>query len=171
MTRVLETVSAATTTQTNYAFYLLLICCASGVAVAFVSVVAIYRPMEDTILAAQDELISERDRALASEQAKREFLAVMSHELRTPMNGVLGFTNMLLTTDLTPKQREYAETIHTSGDILLGILNDILDVSRIEANAFELEAEDFSIADVISNVVTLLGPRAFAKRLDIERLH
>lgn len=167
LSSVLQTISQDTINQTSYGFYVLLVCCITGIVVAFVSVAAIYKPMENTILAAQDELVSERDRARASEQAKREFLAVMSHELRTPMNGVLGFTNMLLSTDLTPKQKEYAETIHTSGDILLGILNDILDVSRIEANAFELEAEDFSVADVISNVVTLLGPRAFAKRLDL----
>jgi len=83
------------------------------------------------------------------------------------MNGVLGFANLLLSSGLDAEQKEYAELIHSSGETLLALLNDILDISKIEAGALELEAEDFSLTSVVSNVVTLLGPQAFAKRLDL----
>lgn len=115
----------------------------------------------------EEQLINERDRAIALEKTKREFLAMMSHELRTPMNGVLGFANLLLSSGLDAQQRDFAELIHSSGETLLALLNDILDFSKIEAGALELEAEDFSLAGVVSNVVTLLGPQALAKRLDL----
>ncbi len=115
----------------------------------------------------EEQLINERDRAIALEKTKREFLAMMSHELRTPMNGVLGFANLLLSSGLDAQQKDYAELIHSSGETLLALLNDILDFSKIEAGALELEVEDFSLASVVSNVVTLLGPQASAKRLDL----
>lgn len=115
----------------------------------------------------EEQLINERDRAIALEKTKREFLAMMSHELRTPMNGILGFTNLLLSSGLDAEQTDFAKLIRSSGETLLALLNDILDFSKIEAGALELEMEDFSLANVVSNVVTLLGPQAFAKRLDL----
>ncbi|MEJ2117378.1 MAG: ATP-binding protein, partial [Alphaproteobacteria bacterium] len=164
---MMRAMDKATARQNTRAFLILLGCCVVGICIALLNALLVFSPMEQTILNGQKELVEERDRARASERAKRDFLAVMSHELRTPMNGILGFTNLLKNTDLSEKQQDYAETIHDSGEILLTILNDILDVSRIEAGAFELETEDFNISDIVSNVVTLLGPRAFAKRLEL----
>jgi signal transduction histidine kinase/DNA-binding response OmpR family regulator len=163
----LATITLDTARDASYAFKVLLGAGLLGVTIAGVSVIFIFSPMERAILGGQRLLVSERDTALASERAKRDFLAMMSHELRTPMNGILGFTNLLLSTPLSAKQKDYVETIHSSGVTLLDLLNDILDISKIEAGSIELESEEFSIADIVTNVVTLLGPRAFAKRLDL----
>jgi signal transduction histidine kinase/CheY-like chemotaxis protein len=150
-----------------FAFRALLSAGLIGVVIAGASAAFIFLPMERSIMDAQKMLLRERDNALASERTKRDFLAMMSHELRTPMNGILGFTNLLLSTQLDAKQKDYVETIHSSGITLLDLLNDILDISKIEAGSIELESEELSIADIVTNVVTLLGPRAFAKKLEL----
>jgi two-component system sensor histidine kinase/response regulator len=129
--------------------------------------VFIVRPMYRQILENEAHLVSERDRARASERDNREFLAVMSHELRTPMNGLLGFTTLLLGTKLDSVQREYAETIKESGQGLVELLNDILDLSRMEMNSLQLEEENLSLAEIVADVVTLLGPQASSKRIDL----
>jgi signal transduction histidine kinase/DNA-binding response OmpR family regulator len=129
--------------------------------------VFIVRPMYRQILENEAHLVGERDRARASERDNREFLAVMSHELRTPMNGLLGFTTLLLGTKLDSVQREYAETIRESGQGLVELLNDILDLSRMEMNSLELEEENLSLAEIVADVVTLLGPQASSKRIDL----
>jgi signal transduction histidine kinase/ActR/RegA family two-component response regulator/HPt (histidine-containing phosphotransfer) domain-containing protein len=109
---------------------------------------------------AERALATARDEAVEASRAKTEFLAVMSHELRTPMNGVMGMTSLLLATALSDQQRDYAETVRTSAESLLMLLNDVLDLSKVEADRLELEVIDFDLHPVVRDVVHLLEPVA-----------
>jgi two-component system sensor histidine kinase/response regulator len=113
----------------------------------------------------EEELARTRDAALQSARAKSEFLANVSHEIRTPLNGVLGMTGLMLGTPLTPEQREYAEIIRTSGETLLVLVNDVLDLSRVEAGKLTIETIDFHLDDLVESVLEQFGARASAKRL------
>ncbi|MDP3845541.1 MAG: response regulator [Pseudomonas sp.] len=121
----------------------------------------------ETIEIQNIELDMARKEALENSRLKSEFLANMSHEIRTPLNGIIGFTNLLQKSDLSPRQQDYLDTINQSADTLLGIINEILDFSKIEAGKLVLENIPFNLRDLLQDTLTLLAPAAHAKQLEL----
>jgi signal transduction histidine kinase/CheY-like chemotaxis protein len=119
------------------------------------------------LVRSQSDLRAARDTAHRANRAKDEFLAHMSHEIRTPLNGVIGMLDLLLGTELTERQARFARLARTSGQSLTTVINDILDLSKIEAGKLEVVASEFDLHVAVEEIVEMLAPRAVAKGLEI----
>lgn len=123
--------------------------------------------MENNLRAARDSLASANGNLQRADQVKSQFLATMSHEIRTPISGVIGITGLLLDTQLDPIQRDYALDIRKSGEMLLTLINDILDVSKIEADRMELENQPFELMMCVDEALDMVSRKAIDKGLKL----
>lgn len=130
--------------------------------------IAFVRSMARSMANKQKRLEKLHEEALATVKAEEQFLANMSHEVRTPMNAIFGMVNLLLEMDLTPTQRDYIETIHGGSELLLNVMNDVLDLSKISANKLVLKPRVFGIRKILDDMLWIYQPMASKKGLKLE---
>lgn len=160
-----EVDAAETGSSQKIAFEILAIL--TGICGILIAINFVYLPMERFIMRAQKKIEDSRRDAEAASEAKSIFLATMSHEIRTPINGVLGIAELLMDTELDAEQQSMLHTMIASGNSLLRIVNDVLDLSKAEAGKFELEAEVFSAYSLCRDVCDLFLPQAQSKEVSL----
>ncbi len=153
--------------QANFSVMAIIGISAGIVSMLLFGLFAVLRPIRKVLEETEDELSSYEDKIHESLNAKTEFLSNMSHEVRTPLNGVIGMSELLLQSKLDEEQRAYARNIHNSAFHLLDLLNNVLDVAKMQSGKLDVMKERFNLSDCIEQVIDLLKPMAHSKKIEL----